>query len=150
MPMRDRVLGVVAAVIMVASCGQPAALPAELGVTGAWVRLAAVPGRPAAGYFTLHGGAADATLIRVTTPAANGAEMHESMAGGMKAIGSVPVPAAGAVRFAPAGRHVMLFDLDPRLTPGKTVPLVLGFADGRQLRTDARIAAAGDPAPVGG
>lgn len=129
--------------LTLAGCARPSAL----AVTDAWVRLAAVPGRPAAGYFTLHGGAGDATLIAVATRSAVRAEMHESMAGGMRAIGSVPVPAGGAVAFAPAGRHVMLIDPDPRVTPGQTIRMDLSFADGRTLSTDAKVVAAGDPAP---
>ena len=47
----------------------------------AWVRLAAVPGRPAAAYFKLRGGAAADRLVAVASPAATRAELHE---GGME------------------------------------------------------------------
>ena len=126
-----------------AGCGKPAALT----VDAAWVRLPAVPGRPAAAYFTLHGGAADATLIAVASDRARRAELHESMAGGMRPLAAVGVPAGAAVRFAPGGRHVMLFDLDPRLSAGAATTLRLTFADGRSLAVPARTVAAADPAP---
>ena len=132
-----------AALLTLASCGKPAAM----AVDRAWVRLPAVPGRPGAAYFTLHGGAADATLIAVSTPRARKAELHESMANGMRPVVSVTLPAGGIVAFAPGGRHVMLFDLDPRLPPGSSAPLTLSFADGRTLGTTASVLGAADPAP---
>ena len=49
-------------------------------VSGAWVRLAAVAGRPAAGYLTLRGGAVGDRLIGITSPRAGRIEMHSSMA----------------------------------------------------------------------
>ena len=51
-------LGVAARTL--ASCSQPK----ELAVDGAWVRLGAVTGRPAAAYFTVHGGPTPATLLK--------------------------------------------------------------------------------------
>ena len=135
-------LAALALPVMLAACGKPAAL----AVDGAWIRLPAVPGRPGAAYFTLHGGAADETLIAVASPRARRAELHESMANGMRPTASVPLPAGGIVAFAPGGRHVMLFDLDPRLPPGSSAPLTLRFADGRTLGTTARVVGAADPA----
>lgn len=131
--------------VALSGCGKPA----TLSVAGAWVRLPAVPGRPAAGYLTLHGGAADATLVRVATPAARRAELHESMAGGMRRVAALPVPAAVAVALAPGGRHLMLFDPDPRLAAGGSAPLTLEFADGRRLAVTARVVGPADAAPHG-
>ena len=133
-----------AAALLLACCGKPVALTAD----HAWVRLPAVPGRPAAAYFTLHGGAANATLVAVATPAALRAEMHESMAGGMRPLGSVALPAGGTVAFAPGGRHVMLFDVDPRLTSGGATSLTLRFADGHRLSARATVVGAADPPPT--
>ena len=126
-----------------AGCGQPSAS----SVGEAWVRLPAVPGRPGAAYFTLTGGRTDATLIAVSTPAAHRAELHESMANGMRPTASVALAAGTRVTFAPGGRHVMLFDLNPRLAPGATVPLTVSLADGHQLTTPATVVGAADPAP---
>jgi periplasmic copper chaperone A len=134
---------IIAGGLTLAGCGKPAAL----AVDAAWVRLPAVPGRPAAAYFTLHGGPADATLIAVATPGAARAELHESMANGMRRAASVPLAAAGSVSFTPGDRHVMLFDVNPRLKPGASVPLTLSFADGRTLTASAKVVGAADPAP---
>ncbi|MEG8056594.1 hypothetical protein QP150_07360 [Sphingomonas sp. 22L2VL55-3] len=46
------VFGLGVAAMALASCSPPK----ELSVDGAWVRLGAVTGRPAAAYFTVHGG----------------------------------------------------------------------------------------------
>lgn len=149
---------------LLAACGTAQA-PAEPQVQKAWVRLPAVPGRPAAGYLTLVGGTRDATLVAVTTPAAARAELHETMkmdtpgapdhaghegmagmsgATTMRALKALPLPAGQTVKLAPGGLHLMLFDVDAKVTPGGTVPLRLEFADGRKLETQAKAVAAGD------
>lgn len=124
----------------------------QLYVNHAWVRLAAVEGRPAAAYFTVHGGPTDATLISVSTPVAIKSEMHETEAtpgGGttMTAVRSLPIPASGTVEFAPGGKHVMLFDVNPGIKPGMGMTFTFTFADGLRIEQDAQVIAAGDPAP---
>ena len=137
-----------AAVVGLGGCGERPRLHAD----GAWVRLAAVPGAPAAAYLTLHGGERDTVLAGVSTDAAGRAEMHQSMTSGtmtaMRPLARVVVPAGGVVRFAPGGRHVMLFDLDPRVRPGGTVSLRLRYGGGGAERVAARVVAAGDPPPA--
>ena len=137
-----------AAALLLAGCLQPA----EIGVDQAWVRLAAVKGNPAAAYFTVHGGATDATIIDVTCDLALRSEMHDSMGAGgmasMKPLGSVRVPANTAVQFRPGGKHVMLFGMNPAVVPGgRTVLLTLTFGDGHRLYRKANVLGAGDPAP---
>jgi copper(I)-binding protein len=129
--------------LSLAACGGP---PDPLRVEGAWVRLPAVPGRPAAAYFTIRGGPTPATLIAVASDTAIVTEMHESMANGMRPIAKVEVPAGGSVPFAPGGRHVMLIDLNRGITPGKTVTLTFTFADGTRLLRRAEAVAANAPA----
>jgi len=117
--------------------------PDPLSVEGAWVRLPAVPGRPGAAYFTVHGGPASATLISVRTDIAIQSEMHGTMATGMRPIARVPVPAGQDVAFAPGGRHVMLFDVNPGVKPGRLIELTFTFADGTRLLRRAPAVAAG-------
>jgi copper(I)-binding protein len=138
-----------AAVALVSACQQA---PAELKADGAWVRLPAVEVNPGAAYFTIHGGNDKAVLLKVSGPFAVRTELHESMAGDhgamtMAPLKQVDVPARGEVKFAPAGKHVMLFDVAPNLTPGQKVPLTLDFADGKKLVVDAVVVGAGDPEP---
>lgn len=140
-------LALFAAAVAVAGCAQPR----ERSVTNAWVRLPAVAGRPAAAYFTLHGGKTDATLIAVTTDVAIRTELHETKAAGramtMAPLNAVPVPARGTVSFAPGGRHVMVFDLNPVVKRGGTMTLTFTYADGLRIQQDAAVIAAGDAVP---
>ena len=116
-----------------------------------YVRLAAAPGRPAAAYFTLHGGPADMTLISVHSEFAIRTEMHRSMTSGgvadMKPLDQVALPAGGTVVFKPGGMHAMLFNVNPAIKPGKTTTLDFTFADGGRYEYDAMVIAAGAPAP---
>jgi len=121
-------------------------------VDDAWIRLPAVPGRPGAAYFTLHGGPSDATLINVSAEIAIRAEMHESMTGAggmsaMKPLAGVAVPARTDIAFAPGGRHVMLFDINPKAKAGRIYKLTLNFGNGGRLYVDAMTVGAAAPAP---
>lgn len=104
--------------------------PAQLTVSDAIVRLGVVPGRPAAGYFTLNGGAQTDRLLGVASPVAR-VEMHETvMANGrmrMTPMKMVDVPAGRRIAFAPGGKHLMIFGLPAGVGPGDEVRLVLTF-----------------------
>lgn len=147
--MRKAAFAGVAMMLAVAGCARSD----EPTVSDAVVRLAAVPGRPAGAYFTLHGGVKDATVIAVSADAAKRAELHESRMtpGGqgmtMDPLPRVPLPAGGAVKFAPMGKHAMLFDLAPTVKPGGTVTLTFTLDDGRHIAAPAEVIAAGDPVP---
>ena len=142
-----RNVAILGLVLALASCESPKVIH----VGNAWVRLAAVPRGPAAAYFTLHGGPADATLVSVTSDVSIRAEMHESMQSGsmasMKPIQQVALPAGSKVAFAPGGKHVMLFDVNPGIKPGSPVPLLLTFADGQRITYKATAVGAGEGAP---
>ena len=49
--------------------------------------------------------------------------------------------------FAPGGKHLMLFSLDPTVNPGDTLALAFRFAEAPPLTVRAKVIAAGDPAP---
>lgn len=142
-----RGLVTMAGALLLGGCLQPARIEAD----DAWVRLPAVPGRPGAGYFTLHGGAESATLIAVSADRAIRTEMHATMQHGgamtMRPLAAVPLAAEGEVRFAPGGRHLMLFGLSPTLKPGGATILTFSFADGSRLQRKASVIGASDPAP---
>lgn len=145
-PRRGWIVSALAAITL-AGCGGPA----DLSVDDAWVRLPAVPGRPAAAYFTITGGPRPRTLVRVTADYAVRAELHRSMmAGGrmtMRPLSSVAVPAGEEIAFEPGGRHVMLYDLNPRAKPGATTLLTLTFDDGFRIYRKAFIVSAGTETP---
>ncbi len=139
------VFGLGVAATALASCSPPK----ELSVDGAWVRLGAVTGRPAAAYFTVHGGPTPTTLISATTDVAIRSEMHETMdKGGMSTmtpLAKVEIPANTDVAFAPGGRHVMLFDMNSGIKPADRVTLTFAFADGTRIINNATVVAAGTP-----
>ncbi len=125
--------------------------PKQAYVDHAWVRLGAVEGRPAAAYFTVHGGPEPRSLIAVTTDVAVNSEMHETIdkvgTSEMEALRSVPIPKDRTVAFAPGGRHVMLFDMNPGIKRGSNITLTFTFANGERILKDAPVIGAGDPEP---
>ena len=65
----------------------------------------------------------------------------------MKPLASVAVPAGQDTVFAPGGRHVMLFDINPKAKVGRIYNLTLNFANGARIYAPAMVVGAGDPAP---
>lgn len=112
----------------------------------ATLRLPAIPGRPGAAYFTFRNDGAALTLASVSAERAERAEMHESvMTDGvmqMRQIENVPLP-QGSTIFAPGGKHIMLFGLDPALKAGDAVPLTLTFENGPPITVEAVAQAVG-------
>jgi copper(I)-binding protein len=143
---------VVALVLGTTATGAAAAGRAGPSVTAASVRLPAVTGRPAAGYFTFNGGTAGDTLTSVASPLAKRIELHSnSMAGGVMRMDMLPAVKAGAgetVRFAPGGNHLMIFGLAATVKPGATLPLTFRFSSGAVVKVDATSMAAGAAMPM--
>lgn len=141
-----RPLAAALALIALAAC-QPKG-GEKPAVKDAWVRLAVVPGRPAAGYFTLKGAAKDDRLLRIDSAVVKTIEMHENVMNGgvmtMRQMAEVPVPAGATIEFAPGGAHAMLFDVDPRITPGTAIPMLFSFASGAKVEVEAKTVPAGD------
>ncbi len=82
-------------VAMLAGCSKPPA------VEDAWVRLPAVPGRPAAAYATIDPGTYNIVLTAMASPAARQIELHHSMATDhgamtMRPVERLPIPRAKA------------------------------------------------------
>jgi copper(I)-binding protein len=108
------------------------------------LRLPAVKGNPGAAYFSVsNGGPAAATLSAVHVDGAGRTEMHESMGGSMAPLKEVSLAAGETVKFAPGGKHVMLFDLDPKLAAGGTTEMTLVFAGGDKASIPLKIEPAG-------
>ena len=114
---------------LVAAC-QPQP-PAEPQAQKAWIRLPAVPGRPAAGYMTLVGGRKDATLVAITTPRAARTELHESMKMGAAGhAGTAPHTAepatTGPAATKPAAHGMPSMSGATTMRPIKALPLPAG------------------------
>lgn len=145
-----RPIAVIMPVAALAACQQ--ATPKAASVDQAWVRLPAVAGRPGAAYFTVHGGPVDDRLMAVGSPQVVRAEMHDmSMEGGIMKMapieGGLAVPARGAVTFSSGGKHVMLFDISPKVSPHGKIVLTFTMASGEKLETQADVFSAGDEEP---
>jgi copper(I)-binding protein len=99
-----------------------------------------------AAYFIIHneGKTAD-RLLRVDTPVAGSAQLHEHVhANGlmkMQPVTSVEVPAGGDAVFAPMGYHVMLLDLKDKsaLVQGQSFPLILHFEKAGDITVQVNI-----------
>jgi hypothetical protein len=143
-----------ATLLVLAGCHK--AEPATgVSITDAWVRLPAVPGQAGAGYFTARAVPAD-TLLSVSAPGAR-VEMHETMSmgggamgamTGMRPVASVLLPAGEAVRFAPGGKHLMIFDLDPKLKKGGTIRFTFRFRKAPPVTASAQLVGPADPPPA--
>lgn len=129
--------------LALASCSQEK----PVYVDKAWVQLNANPDAPAAAYFTVHGGSSGVTLRDVTTDAAQRLEMHDSqMKDGvmsMAPIKSVDVPVGKSVTFAPGGKHVMLWAINPAIIAQGKITLTFIFSNGDRILVDAPINKAG-------
>ena len=113
-------------------------------VSDARLVLPAVPGNPAAAYFTIANGTSTAAVINAAAvKGAANAEMHETAGNAMNPLDSVTVPAGGRVVFAPGGKHVMVFGLAPILVASGSTTLTLTLANGAKLSAPAKVQAAG-------
>lgn len=112
--------------------GQHAPKAGAIEAAGAWAPASAGAARAGAVYMEIRNrGAGADRLIGASSPAAAAAELHTHVATGdvvrMRRLDGVDVPAGGAVRFAPGGRHVMLIGLRRKLTAGGRLSLTLVF-----------------------
>lgn len=139
--------------LALAACGEAphhdheAAGNAAAATHGPIVRLAAVPGRPAAGYFDHRVAGDRGALLSVSSPQAGRVEMHETMASGtmseMRAIRRIPVRDGDTLRFAPGGRHLMLFDVARTVPAGGRIDLILHFERGDPVTLSATLVPTG-------
>lgn len=133
------------AAIPAASLPAMAAEEAEIHVAGAWARASIGELDRSAAYFEIvnHADAAD-RLVGAKTDASEKAELHATMKEGdvmrMRPLGDgVDVPAKGAVKFEPAGKHVMLIGLKEPLKEGMSFPLTLVFEKAGEVRVDVAV-----------
>jgi copper(I)-binding protein len=155
--MRTPLIALLAAALAVTACDRQTPSPSTQAsrptvTIAAWVRLAARPDLPAAGYFEAEAAGNVGPLESVSAPGAR-VEMHESMTNGhmasMKPIGTASFD-KGKLAFAPGGKHLMLYGLAPELKPGGTLPLDFRFQGLPPVTVTARIVGPGDPAPDDG
>jgi copper(I)-binding protein len=140
-----------AAALSLASCHRDGGAP-SVSVKRAWVRLPAVAGGAAAGYFTARASRDDA-LLGVSAAGAR-IELHESMSHGgmtmMRPLANVGLPAGEAIAFAPGGKHLMIFGLGPNLKPGGRLRLTFKFRSAPPVEAEARLVGPADGPPGDG
>ena len=131
-----------------AAAGNPA-MPRGIVLGDARIELPPVPGRPGVAYLTVSQSSGPPRTITAVTVAGSGrSEMHTSTSEGrvsrMAPVTAVALASGDSVRFAPGGRHVMLFDLDPAvLAAGGSTRLTVTFADGGRASVMAPVEAFG-------
>ena len=142
-------LPILAMLLLASACNLKSTAPSAT-VKDAWVRIAAVPGGPAAGYFEVEINGARETVRSVTSPSGR-IEMHFSATEGgvtrMQPIEEWSTTQGRPIRFEPGGPHLMIFDLDPALRPGDTIQLDFRFLLAPPASVRARIVAAGETGP---
>lgn len=98
--------------------------------------------RIAAGYLSVAAPGEGDALVGASSPAATRVSIHSTRSGeAMEEIGSIDVPAAGAVMLQPGGDHLMLEGLLRPITPGETVEVSLRFASGAGITLDVPVVA---------
>lgn len=115
-------------------------------VSGVWVRPPMAPGRPAAGYLTIVGGATVDALVGASSPIAGSVEIHETMPGAsgmmaMQPVAKIDIPAGGTVALEPGGYHLMLMELKEEPKVGSTVELTLTFEGAGDVVVKAEVRA---------
>jgi periplasmic copper chaperone A len=139
--MRVPAATMLAACLVLVSCGPPS--EPQVTVEDARIALPAVKGRPGAGYFKAEADSLPEAIVAVNALPPTRIEMHESMASGrmasMQAIPSAPFPSDEPLLFEPGGKHLMLFDIDPAVKPGDTLPLTFRFAKAPPVTVQAQV-----------
>lgn len=132
-----------AASLSLTGCHENLVEGAVLHVASGYIELGATPDRPSAGYFTVEGGEQPVDLVAVTADLAQRVEMHESvMENGMmtmKPLRSVPVPAKGEMAFAPGGKHLMIWNINPAAIEAGRLPMVFIFTNKDRILFDLKI-----------
>jgi periplasmic copper chaperone A len=142
---------------LLVACGGKTKPSTPIQVQDAWVRAASqmdmgqdqgdmsgMGGSTSAAYMLIrNNGKEPDRLLKVDTPAAQSAEIHESKETdgvmSMRPLESVEVPAGGSVEFKPGGLHVMLVGLTRDLKAGEKVNLVLSFEKAGEVQVEADV-----------
>ncbi len=123
--------------------------PAGLSVADGRMNLPAVEGNPGAVYFTISNGSDKQVAIRgADMIGAGSGQLHETSEWegkmDMQELFTVNVPAGEDVVFAPGGKHVMVYDIDPTLAAGGESEVTLTFTGGDKMSFPVTVLAAGD------
>lgn len=113
-----------------------------------WAR--ATPVKVGGAYMTIRnrGTAAD-RLVKVASPAAEKAEIHETRIEGgtamMRPVSALELKPGATVELKPGGLHLMLIGLERPLKEGENLKLVLTFEKAGTIEVEASVEKAGAP-----
>jgi periplasmic copper chaperone A len=121
-------------------------------VTNAWARATPPGATTGAVYISLENrGDAPDRLVKITSPAAGSAMVHETTeqdgVNKMREGGGGLAPGA-TLQMDPGGTHIMLMDLAMPLKEGETVSVTLDFENAEDVTIEAKIAPIGAAGPV--
>ncbi len=131
--------------LLIAACDSRPTRDSEVIVSAAVVAEPVLGERAAMYFLVSNPGALDDSLIQISSPAAERAEIHRTLDHGgmmtMEPVGSLLIPAGATVRLAPGGHHVMLQNLTRTLAAGDTVTANLRFQRTGEVFIQARVVA---------
>lgn len=147
-----RILGIAIALSLGLSAAAGAAEP-QVKAADAWARATGPDTKVGMAFVTLTNPAAAADrLVGASSPAAGRVEFHRHVhadgAMKMQRQDAVELPPGTAVRFSPAGLHVMLDGLSARLVAGQSFPLTLTFANSAPVTVPVIVVAQGAAPPA--
>ncbi|WP_321393445.1 copper chaperone PCu(A)C [Emcibacter sp.] len=116
----------------------------SIDVSEVWARPVFMTGRTGAAYFAIrNNGDADDRLLSVKTLLSARAELHEHIHDNgvmkMRQVDHVDVAAGETVMFRPGGYHVMIFDVQKKLSEGDSFPMTLTFEHGGDIEVTAHV-----------
>jgi copper(I)-binding protein len=119
-------------------------------VENPWAR--ATPVKVGGAYMKLRNtGAAADRLVKVSAPAAEKVELHETRVevgmAMMRPVGPVELAPGATVEFKPGGLHMMLMGLAQPLKEGERLKLVLTFEKAGTIEVEAVVEKAGAMSP---
>jgi copper(I)-binding protein len=116
-----------------------------------WARATAPSAKAGGVFLTLKPGAAPDKLTGASTPVAEMAELHRTVAenGVMKMlpVETMPVEPGKPVELKPGGLHIMLMGLKQPLKQGETFPITLRFEKSPPVTATVMIGAPGASGP---
>ncbi|MCB2067169.1 MAG: copper chaperone PCu(A)C [Erythrobacter sp.] len=126
----------------------PACIPG-IEVTGGWMAMGAIPGDPAAVYFSIANNDSTNHMIRAAAvDGAASAMIHQmgtwSLQPSMDEVMQLDIPAGETLVFEPGTYHVMAMEPGEQLAPGGQTHVTLTFVGGDTCTFPVEIHAAGD------
>ena len=144
-------LAALAAALFLAAVSVADAQPSSIKVEQTWSR-AAPQGRTGVLYMRIVGAGAPDRLMRVETPVAASAELHETIADHgvmkMRPLDGLAIAPGDTVTLQPGGKHIMLMGLNRPLREGDSFPVTLVFERAGAVTTTATVQKAGASHPM--